>query len=244
MKKFMMFLFGICLIMTLFSCAESENGNNDGGIVTTYTVIYDGNGATEGSVPVDTNNYEEGDGVVVLGNTGILILDGYTFLGWNTVDDGSGIDYPEDDIFIMGGTNVILYAIWILNTPQTDAEAVVTDKGSLEIIFGGSDSASSVTQDLTLPSSGSSGTTIVWSSGNTSVIANDGTVARPAYGSGNTAVVLSATITKGSESDTKDFILVVTQAPANARPRLVGRSAKNLEKKVCIFDGHMIYFDI
>ena len=40
----------------------------------TFTVTYDGNGATGGSVPVDATAYNSGDQVTVLGNTGNLSL--------------------------------------------------------------------------------------------------------------------------------------------------------------------------
>ncbi|MCX8012737.1 MAG: hypothetical protein N3A02_00410, partial [Rectinema sp.] len=44
-------------------------------------VIYDGNGATGGSVPVDSNKYLQGVTVTVLGNTGNLTRPGYRFAG-------------------------------------------------------------------------------------------------------------------------------------------------------------------
>ncbi len=97
--------------------------------------------------------------------------------------------------------------------PDSDAEAVTFDEAALEIGYGGSDSAASVTQDLTLALAGNYGTTVSWSSNNTGVIANDGAVTRPAYGSGDASVTLTATISKGSESDTKDFALTVIEHP-------------------------------
>ncbi len=56
-------------------------------------VIYDGNGNTGGTVPVDDDRYENGAIVTVKGNTGKLEKSGFTFTGWNTVADGSGIEY-------------------------------------------------------------------------------------------------------------------------------------------------------
>ena len=80
---------------------------------TTYTVTYDGNNKTSGSVPTDSNSpYEENDEVTVLGNTGSLARTGFTFNGWNTAADGSGIHYDADDTFTMGTSNVTLYAEW------------------------------------------------------------------------------------------------------------------------------------
>ena len=83
-----------------------------------YTLTYDGNGATAGTVPVDPSSpYQFGATVTVLGNTGDLIRinDGgtsYYFTGWNTQADGSGADQAEGSNFIMGASDVILYALW------------------------------------------------------------------------------------------------------------------------------------
>ncbi len=54
-----------------------------------YTVTYDGNGEDSGTAPTDLNDYNVGDTVTVLGNTGSLAKAGYTFGGWNTQADGS-----------------------------------------------------------------------------------------------------------------------------------------------------------
>jgi uncharacterized repeat protein (TIGR02543 family) len=82
------------------------------------TVTYNGNGNTAGTVPVDPSSpYQSGATVTVLGNTGELsrINDGetsYLFSGWNTKADGSGVDQAEGSTFIMGASNVTLYAQW------------------------------------------------------------------------------------------------------------------------------------
>ncbi|KRE52255.1 immunoglobulin-like domain-containing protein [Paenibacillus sp. Soil724D2] len=94
----------------------------------------------------------------------------------------------------------------------TDAQKVAADKALLTITFGGTDTTTSVTQPLTLPLSGTNGSTITWVSSNASVISNDGkTVQRPSAGSGDASVVLTAIITKGSSSDVKTFTLTVKQ---------------------------------
>jgi hypothetical protein len=95
---------------------------------------------------------------------------------------------------------------------MTDAEAVAADKNNLNIIFSGADSDASVTQNVVLPVSGSSGTTISWASSNTDVIAVDGSVTRPSFTVGDTSVTLTATISHGSVNDTKVFNLLVIKA--------------------------------
>ena len=78
-----------------------------------YTVTYNANGATGGNVPVDGSSpYVEGATVTVLGNTGSLVRDGFTFSDWNTAADGSGIPYSAEATFSMPGENVILHAQW------------------------------------------------------------------------------------------------------------------------------------
>ena len=83
-----------------------------GGDATTYTVTYDANGADSGSVPVDSNNYEQGQTVTVQGNTGNLVKTDCTCCGWNTASDGSGDTCIEGGTFEMGSADVILYAQW------------------------------------------------------------------------------------------------------------------------------------
>ncbi len=85
----------------------------------TYQVLYEKNGATSGLVPVDANNYEKGDSVSVLGNTGNLALTGFTFAGWNTAADGSGIDYAAGARFAMDTVQVTLFAKWTNNPTYT-----------------------------------------------------------------------------------------------------------------------------
>lgn len=85
-----------------------------------YSLTYNANGATGGSVPVDPNSpYLVGDTVTVLGNVGGLTRVGYTFVGWTMNPDGSGTVYQANDTFIMPANNVILYALWEPKAPPT-----------------------------------------------------------------------------------------------------------------------------
>jgi len=74
-------------------------------------VSYDGNNATSGTVPTDATDYESGQTVTVLGNTGDLVRTGYNFGGWNTQADGLGTDYAPGATFTITSL-VILYAKW------------------------------------------------------------------------------------------------------------------------------------
>ncbi|MCM3716662.1 S-layer homology domain-containing protein [Alkalihalobacillus oceani] len=86
--------------------------------VATYTITYNGNNNTGGTVPTDGGTYEEGDDVTVLGNTGNLVRAGYTFAGWNTQADGNGTNYEAGAAFSIGIKNVTLYAKWIAIPPS------------------------------------------------------------------------------------------------------------------------------
>jgi len=86
---------------------------------TTYTIIYNANNADTGTVPVDSTSYETGKSVIAMGNTGNLKRAGYSFTGWNTQPDGSGITCLQGQTFTMGTENVILYAKWTLGYSVT-----------------------------------------------------------------------------------------------------------------------------
>lgn len=84
----------------------------------TYTVTYNGNTNTSGTIPVDSSSpYLTGSTVTVLGNSGTLAKTGYTFAGWNTAANGSGTSYSQGGTFTINA-NTILYARWTLNGPS------------------------------------------------------------------------------------------------------------------------------
>jgi uncharacterized repeat protein (TIGR02543 family) len=81
-------------------------------LIPTYSVTYNGNTNTGGSVPTDAGAYANGATVTVLGNTGALVKTGYTFNGWNTAANGSGAAQTAASTFAMGSAAVTLYAQW------------------------------------------------------------------------------------------------------------------------------------
>ena len=118
---------------------------------TTYTVTYDANGATSGTVPTDSTQYEDGATVTVLGNTGNLAKTDYTFGGWT---DG---ETPRS----VGSTfqihaNTTLYAVWNYIRQYTEDE-----------------NAKTITWDLSKPEFVSaSATQISWESPKATMVAN------------------------------------------------------------------------
>jgi len=111
--KYFSLFFAIAVLVFMTGCSETPPT-----VPIIDSVTYNGNGNTAGTVPVDPSSpYESGAIVTVLGNTGDLtrIHSGgtsYYFTGWNTKADGSGSDQAEGSTFIMGVSNVILYAQW------------------------------------------------------------------------------------------------------------------------------------
>ena len=80
--------------------------------VGSYTLTYNGNGSTGGSVPVDASSpYAGGSTVTVLGNSGSLTRPSFSFGGWNTAADGSGTNYNPADTFTIGA-DTTLHARW------------------------------------------------------------------------------------------------------------------------------------
>jgi len=90
----------------------------------------------------------------------------------------------------------------------SDEEAVAITKAALNL-----GDTSAVVSNLKLPSEGYSGTTITWTSSNPQVISPDGVVVRPQKGLGNAEVILTATIRRGTASDTKSFTVIVLEHP-------------------------------
>lgn len=69
-----------------------------------------------------------------------------------------------------------------------------------------------MTETLTLPGTGDNSTSIIWASSDTNVITNNGTVTRPTSAENDAVVTLTATITSGDKSDTKEFTVTVKRA--------------------------------
>jgi len=103
-------------------------------------------------------------------------------------------------------TKVFVFNVVAL--PMTDLEAVTLAESDLTI----EGTLSAIDSDLTLKTIGLYGTTISWSS-SSSYITSDGTVTRPSFTEGNQAITLIATITKGSESIPKEFMITVLKLP-------------------------------
>jgi uncharacterized repeat protein (TIGR02543 family) len=81
-----------------------------------YTLTYNSNSATSGSVPVDATNYNIGSNASVAANSGNLVRTGYTFAGWTLNAGGTGTVYNSGDALLFGAAAQVLYAKWTANT--------------------------------------------------------------------------------------------------------------------------------
>jgi len=80
-------------------------------VITTNTVIYQGNGNTGGTAPVDPGNYVYGIHVVVK-DKGNLEREGYRFGGWSRQEGGGGQTYQPGETIVIQDAQIILYAVW------------------------------------------------------------------------------------------------------------------------------------
>ncbi len=93
-----------------------------------YTIIYNGNGATSGSMSNSTHIYDTAKTLTA----NAYVRDGYEFLGWATESSATVAKYIDKQSVInlssVSGTTVNLYAVWKKLPPHTDSE--VTKNGN------------------------------------------------------------------------------------------------------------------
>lgn len=153
------------------------------------------------------------DGVLVASNTGITTSPALigTPDGTSTRNFLGRSAYSGDQSFKGRLRDVRLYAGALTASEAADraagtvGAAVSADAAALTL-----GDTSAVVADLVLPTSGASGTTAIsWASSAPDVVSASGTVNRPAYGEDPAAVALTATLTRGQTSATKEFALTV-----------------------------------
>jgi len=101
-------------------------------------------------------------------------------------------------------------AVWGAKQPERSDKQIAEDVRA-DLSLG---DLSGIFYDLTLPTEASGGTTIQWSTSDPNVITADGKVTRPAAGSGNAKVTLTAGIVKGSYKTSRSFDVTVLQQSA------------------------------
>jgi len=129
--------------------------------------------------------------------------------------DGDTYEYRLN---VTGGTRSGISNVVTVTPNLTDSEIVRLDKDAMSIHYGPNDSSNHVSQNILLPGKGENGSTISWTSSDTSLIENDGTVHLPSYNIGNKLVTLSASISKGEANETKEFKLTVLRKEPEPKP--------------------------
>ncbi|MFH1129592.1 MAG: immunoglobulin-like domain-containing protein [Patescibacteria group bacterium] len=116
------------------------------------------------------------------------------------------------------GTTKVTYTITTSDNP--DIALVTSDRDALadDSIKGANSDLSNITVALaTLPAIGSvNSSTIMWTSSNIAVVSNDGqTINRPTFADGDATITLTATLNKGTITQTKTFTLIVLKSSAS-----------------------------
>lgn len=109
--------------------------DTDNPFLTYHTVYFDGNGQTEGVLPLFSITGLVNSTVTVPGNTGNLVKGSRAFIGWNTKADGTGYAFEPGDVFAMPADNLILYVAWeriyLVGDTGPAGGMVCYDKGSM-----------------------------------------------------------------------------------------------------------------
>ena len=88
-----------------------------------YTITYDANGATSGTVPAAQTKIQDED-LTLAANTGNLAKSVYRFAGWNTASDGTGTHYDAGATYTEN-VEKTLYAEWAEHKTIADVLATV-----------------------------------------------------------------------------------------------------------------------
>lgn len=152
------------------------------------------------------------DGVQVAQNTAVTVEPG-AIGGGTTTNNNIGKSNYAADKFLKGKLrNFRIYdralsAAEVASLGPSDADIVASDKAALSL-----GDLSAVTTNITLPTTGQRGSAVTWASSNSAVIADNGTVTRPAPTEDPASVTLTATLSRGTASDTKTFEATVLPA--------------------------------
>lgn len=106
----------------------------------TYTVTFDANGATGGTVPEAMTGNLSGAQIDLPANTGNLTREGYTFAGWSETSGGAAINGK----YTVTG-DVTLYAVWTAKqfTVVLDYNYEDAEDGAVSVTFGSTFGAAS-----------------------------------------------------------------------------------------------------
>lgn len=150
------------------------------------------------------------------------------FTLWSVLVEDTHLDYTNYNLLSIAEQDEVCERILqvrpsqgyeTINSLQLEIDAIIHDivttkvqfdKNAMTIEYAQGDSAASVTQNVTLPTVGENGTTIVWSSDKPQYIASNGSVTRPSDVVGDQTVKLTATISRNGIQATIEYIVTVT----------------------------------
>jgi hypothetical protein len=102
---------------------------------TAYSLTYDGNSATSGSVPTTQNSTTSSSTVTLSAAQGDLLRTNCTFGGWNTRADGTGANYLDAGTITLTA-NTTLYAKWTCTSPPSSAPAATATPTAVLAVTG------------------------------------------------------------------------------------------------------------
>lgn len=149
------------------------------------------------------------DGAQVGQNTAVTVLPSAIGGGTTTNNVLGESNYATDNSLNGRIRNFRIYdraldASEVAQISLTDANRLAADEDALTL-----GDLSAVTGNLTLPTTGSFGSTITWASSAPTVITTSGAVSRPGAGEDAAEVTLTATLTRGGATATRTFVATV-----------------------------------
>jgi hypothetical protein len=100
--------------------------------------------------------------------------------------------------------------------------------------------ANAVKADLTLPAQTGKAVSVAWSSSNTAVLADNGTITRPASGQPPVTLTLTATLTKNGYTAAKEFTITVMPEISDAAAATAAAAALQLNTDRCYYLGELL----
>lgn len=212
-------------------------GSSSDGQASTFQVTFNSNGGSS----VASQTVKAGETAEKPDNP---TKSGSAFAGWYRDNSTFNSQFLFGDDGDAVESDITLYANW-LGAPTMDEQKYAAAAASLVIGYRLGDNAGHVTGDLSLPTSleGESGLTVSWASSNSSVVASDGAVTRPAS---DTDVTLTATLSDGTVSENYDFPLTVIHDTSSTSERGVARQSihNNAYDEIVAMNtgGNEVYF--
>lgn len=122
-------------------------------------------------------------------------------------------------------------------------EKVTADKTALttDAIKGSNSGSGAITTNLSLPTTGTNGSSIAWQSSHPGVVSNSGLVTRPATGQQDVQVTLIATITSGGATESISFTVTIkAEGPVATSVKLAQKNIR-LTKGKRVTIGAVVY---